>query len=75
LGQRSRFQQEADLAQEIDSVVLFDSARHLCPEELCSLRRNGRWWWRDNGHISVYASEQLGVPLQAAMREALRFEN
>ena len=75
LGQRSRIQQEADLAQEIDSVVLFDSARHLCPEELCSLRRNGRWWWRDNGHISVYASQQLELPLQAAMRAALRFED
>lgn len=75
LGQRSRFQQEADLAREIGSVVLFDSARHLCPEELCRIRRNGRWWWRDNGHISVYASRQLEVPLQAAMTAVLKSEN
>ena len=71
LGQRARFRQEVDLARENAAVILFDSARYLCPEELCSLRRDGRWWWRDNGHISVYASKQLEVPLQAAMTAAL----
>lgn len=71
LGQRVRFWQETSLAQEINSVVLFDSALHLCPEELCGLRREGHWWWRDNNHISVFASQQLERPLQAAMTEAL----
>jgi hypothetical protein len=69
--QRGRIDQEVSLDQEFDAVSLFDSSKYLCPETLCAVRRNGHWWWRDNGHISVYASKQLTQPLEQAMARAI----
>lgn len=71
LSQRGRIQQEVELVRESEAVVHFDSATYLCPDERCGLRRANQWWWRDNGHISVFASQQLSEPLEIAMAQAL----
>ena len=75
LGQRGRIQEEIELVSEFGSVVLFDSAPLLCPDESCAIRRDGQWWWRDESHISVHASKQLENPLRAAMASALESES
>ena len=72
LNNRWRVEFESRLAEQFRGVVLYDSAKYLCPEAVCALRRNGRWWWRDNGHISVYASKELTESLESAMQAALR---
>jgi len=74
-GQRGRTTEEKMLTEEFNSVVYFDSAKFLCPEERCAIRRGGHWWWRDNGHISLYASQQLSEPLSSAMRRVLETDN
>jgi hypothetical protein len=71
LSQRGRIQQEVELVGESEAVVHFDSATYLCPDERCRLRRANQWWWRDNGHISVFASQQLSEPLKIAIAQAL----
>lgn len=71
LMSRPRVASERLLADMSQGVVLFDSAKHLCPEPECSNRRGTNWWWRDNGHISVFASTQLRPYLRDAMMEAL----
>lgn len=70
LGQRGRISIEQRLINEFPQVVYLDTARFLCPSERCEIRRKGRWWWRDGGHISVFASRQLAEPLQQAIAMA-----
>jgi peptidoglycan/LPS O-acetylase OafA/YrhL len=71
LSQRDRFSSEQRLISEFPQVVHLDTARFLCPSGSCEIRRQGRWWWRDGGHISVFASRQLAAPLQQAIAMAL----
>ena len=70
LSQRDRISSEQRLIREFPEVVYLDTARFLCPSERCEIRRRGRWWWRDGGHISVFASRQLAEPLQQAIATA-----
>jgi hypothetical protein len=70
-AQRRGIEDELELARLRPEVVFFDDLPHLCPEDECSLRRNGEWWWRDGTHISVVASRALAGPLTDAMRKAL----
>lgn len=71
LSRRRRHASELRLEKEFSSVVLFDSARYMCPESTCPVRRDGHWWWRDGGHISVYASRQLSTSLQEKMQSVI----
>jgi peptidoglycan/LPS O-acetylase OafA/YrhL len=62
---------ERSLAEEFDNVAHFDIAPIVCPGKSCDTRRDGKWWWRDRTHISVYASELLGPSLNRAMDSAI----
>jgi peptidoglycan/LPS O-acetylase OafA/YrhL len=68
---RDRFSSEVELATSIEGVVLLDTFEYLCPSRQCATKRDGHWWWRDSGHISIYASSHLSLPLRDAMRRAL----
>jgi len=68
---RKRVVLEQRLDAEFPAVRTYDALPYLCPEESCPLRREGKWWWRDGGHISVHASEQLTASLRDAMASAL----
>lgn len=68
---RGRTAEEFSLAAQLRRVVLFDWADELCPMPTCEIYRDGYWLWRDNGHISIHASELLSEPLENAMRAAL----
>jgi len=71
LGQRKRISIEQRLMSEFPQIVYLDTAKFLCPTERCEIRREGRWWWRDGGHISVFASRQLAEPLRQAIAMSL----
>jgi len=72
-GDRDRVRSEVKLTSSIDGVVFMDTFNYLCPSDRCEIRRDDRWWWRDSGHISVYASSQLALPLRDSMEQALSF--
>ena len=59
----------------VDSVhnsVLMDTLPILCPKLECSTRREGKWWWRDEAHISITASNALAPLIAEKMLEAQR---
>jgi hypothetical protein len=62
---------EKSLAEEFDNVTHFDIGPVICPGKMCDTRRDGKWWWRDRTHISIYASELLGPSLNQAMDSAI----
>lgn len=41
---------------------IMDAAPTLCPAKTCSVYREGKWWWRDDAHLSIVASKFL-IPL------------
>ena len=60
----------AESASVGPGVVAVDVTARLCPDERCEAHHDGRWWWRDGDHISVYASGTLAPALAAAIEEA-----
>lgn len=71
LRARVREEEELSMVANFRRVTRFDWFPYLCPHASCPVRQNGRWIWRDDGHISVYASEKLSAPLQRAIQLAL----
>jgi hypothetical protein len=39
---------------------------------VCATYRDGMWWYRDGGHLSVTASKQLGARLAAVIEDGAR---
>ena len=56
----------------VDNAVLMDTLPVLCPSKDCQMRRNGKWWWRDEAHISITASNALAPLIAEKMLEAQR---
>jgi hypothetical protein len=52
---------------EVDRVRLFDPNGILCPEEPCRSRQEGKWIWRDGGHVSREGAKRLTTPISQAI--------
>jgi peptidoglycan/LPS O-acetylase OafA/YrhL len=57
------------------NTVLLDTIEVLCPEATCSTFRDGKWWWRDNAHVSITASQAMTPLMKLKMSEALKLQN
>jgi hypothetical protein len=56
------------------NAVLMDTIGVLCPEASCSTYRDGKWWWRDNAHVSIAASQAMTPLMKSKMSEALKLQ-
>lgn len=63
-----RFEEEKRAIAQVKNSVLMDAAPILCPISTCAVYRDGKWWWRDDAHLSIVASKSL-IPL---MTERIR---
>jgi len=73
-GRSYRTEEEKLAVSKVGNALIMDTLPVLCPDEKCSTFRNGEWWWRDEAHISVAASNAV-VPLMIdSMRKALRLK-
>lgn len=61
-GRKQRLDEEKRAIASVRNSVLMDAASVLCPTSTCSVFRDGKWWWRDDAHLSIVASKSL-VPL------------
>jgi hypothetical protein len=70
-GRNYRTEEEKLAVSMVGNALIMDTLPVLCPDEKCSTFRNGEWWWRDEAHISVAASNAV-VPLMIdSMRKAI----
>ncbi len=61
-GRKWRLDEEVRAISQVNNSILMDAAPILCPEISCSVYRDGKWWWRDDAHLSLIASRSL-IPL------------
>jgi peptidoglycan/LPS O-acetylase OafA/YrhL len=74
-GRSYRTDEEKLAVSMVGNALIMDTLPVLCPEEECSTFRNGKWWWRDEAHISVAASNAV-VPLMVdSMRKAINLKS
>ena len=71
----SRFLEEQISRDSVRNTVLLDTIEVLCPEATCSTFRDGKWWWRDNAHVSITASQAMTPLMKLKMSEALKLQN
>jgi hypothetical protein len=56
----------------VRNAVLMNTLPTLCPQKDCRTFRDGKWWWRDNAHVSIIASYAMTPLMKSTMSEALR---
>jgi peptidoglycan/LPS O-acetylase OafA/YrhL len=71
-GRSIRVKQEEIAVGKVNNAVILDTLPVLCPTQICSTRRDGEWWWRDDAHISITASKALTPLLTNTMRSAIK---
>ena len=71
-GRSIRVKQEEIAVSKVNNAVILDTLPVLCPTQICSTRRDGEWWWRDDAHISITASKALTPLLTNTMRSAIK---
>ncbi len=69
-----RLLEEQSAISNTGNAVLMDTIEVLCPEATCSTFRDGRWWWRDNKHVSITASQAMTPLMKSKMSEALKLQ-
>jgi len=69
-NRESRTTEEIRAVTAVGNAVLMDTLPVLCPAAECQIRRGGKWWWRDNAHISITASNALAPLIAEKMLEA-----
>lgn len=74
-GRAYRVEQEKLAVSSVQNAVIMDTLPVLCPERICSTRRNGKWMWRDEAHISITASEMIYPLMKKSMKDALSLKN
>jgi hypothetical protein len=52
----------------IPNTTAVDLSNDICTASACSTYRNGLWWYRDGGHLSVAASRLLAPRLETIIR-------
>jgi peptidoglycan/LPS O-acetylase OafA/YrhL len=70
----SRKTEERSAVGAVRNAVLMDTIGVLCPEASCSTFRDGKWWWRDNAHVSIAASQAMTPLMKSKMSEALKLQ-
>ena len=70
-----RLLEEQSAIEVTSNAVLMDTIEVLCPEATCSTFRDGKWWWRDNAHVSITASQAMTPLMKLKMSEALKLQN
>jgi len=73
-GRLGRITQENRVVEEVTNAIIMDTLPILCPEDVCAVRRNGQWWWRDDAHISITASRAISPLMELKLSEALRLQ-
>ena len=69
-NRENRTTEEIRAVTAVGNAVLMDTLPVLCPAAECQIRRGGKWWWRDNAHISITASNALAPLIAEKMLEA-----
>jgi len=59
-------------ATQATGVLTMDPAKTICPGLSCRAWRDGNWWYRDAGHLSVDGALALAPRFGALMMDALR---
>ena len=72
-GYRTR--EEKLAVSMVGNALIMDTLPVLCPEEECSTFRNGKWWWRDEAHISIEASNAIFPLMVDSMRKAISLKS
>jgi hypothetical protein len=70
-GRKKRFDEEKRAIAQVNNSVLMDAAPILCPAKTCSVYRDGKWWWRDDAHLSIVASKSLTPLMTERIKVAL----
>ena len=58
---------ERTVLEDVERLKLVDPNIVLCPLEPCRSLQDGKWIWRDGGHISREGARRLRVPLTEAI--------
>ena len=74
-GRSYRTSEEKIVVSMVSNAVIFDTLQVLCPSEKCSAFRNGKWWWRDEAHISITASNAMIPMMTESMRQAINLKS
>lgn len=74
-GRSYRTSEEKIAVSKVSNAIIFDTLQVLCPNEKCSTFRNGKWWWRDEAHISITASNAMIPMMTESMRQAINLKN
>ena len=74
-GRSYRTSEEKIAVSMVSNAVIFDTLQVLCPSEKCSAFRNGKWWWRDEAHISITASNAMIPMMTESMRQAINLKS
>jgi len=70
-GRSYRVGEERIAVGQVSNAIIMDTFPILCPATMCETRRAGKWWWRDDAHISITASENLSPLMKASLLGAL----
>jgi len=62
---------EQAAARGVPHVTEVDLADDVCTPSVCATHRDGMWWYRDGGHLSVAASRALGPRLAEIVRNGV----
>lgn len=74
-GRSYRTSEEKIAVSKVSNAIILDTLQVLCPDEKCSTFRNGKWWWRDEAHISITASNAISPIMTDSMRRAINLNN
>jgi peptidoglycan/LPS O-acetylase OafA/YrhL len=69
-----RLVEEQLAVKMVRNTVLLNTIEVLCPDSTCSTYRNGKWWWRDNAHVSITASLAMAPLMELKLSEALKLQ-
>ena len=74
-GRSYRTGEEKIAVSMVSNTLIMDTFKVLCPNEKCSTYRNGKWWWRDEAHISITASNAMIPIMTDSMRRAMKLKS
>ena len=74
-GRSYRTGEEKIAVGNVSNAIIMDTFQVLCPSEKCSTFRNGKWWWRDEAHISITASKAIIPMMTDSMRRAMKLKS
>ena len=70
-GRGYRIGEELYAVGQVSNAIIMDTFPILCPEINCRVRREGKWWWRDEAHISITASREITPLMKTSLLSAI----